>query len=86
VMSSDFPTRRSSFALFFILFFFRFPNNKELFCAVLGNGSQLLGVCGGVLVLACLGVYSQYNRGALFVAALLIFALTSGINGYVAGV
>jgi hypothetical protein len=52
----------------------------------LGNGSQLLGVCGGVLVLACLGVYSQYNRGALFVAALLIFALTSGINGYVAGI
>jgi len=64
---------------------FRFPNNKELFCAILGNGSQLVGVCVGVLVLACLGVYSQYNRGALFVAALLIFALTSGINGYVTG-
>jgi hypothetical protein len=37
----------------------RFPNNKELFCAILGNGSQLVGVCVGVLVLACLGVYSQ---------------------------
>ena len=30
-------------------------------------------------------VVEQYNRGALFVAALLIFALTSGINGYVTG-
>ena len=28
--------------------------------------------------LACLGIYSHYNRGALLVAALLIFALTSG--------
>lgn len=30
-------------------------------------------------------MYSHYNRGALFVAALLIFAFTSGINGYVCG-
>ena len=32
----------------------------------------------GILALACLGVYSKYNRGALLVAALLLFALTSG--------
>jgi hypothetical protein len=30
-------------------------------------------------------VYSQYNRGAMWVAALIIFALTSCVNGYVAG-
>mmetsp|Transcript_10305 Transcript_10305/g.24091 ORF Transcript_10305/g.24091 Transcript_10305/m.24091 type:complete len:597 (+) Transcript_10305:111-1901(+) len=64
---------------------FRFPAHKELFCAVLGNGVQLLCMTIGVLALACLGIYSHYNRGALLVAALLIFALTSGINGYVAG-
>jgi len=64
---------------------FRVPNNKELFCAILGNGVQLLSIAVGVLFLACLGLYSHYNRGALFVAALLIFALTSGINGYVTG-
>ena len=64
---------------------FRFPQHKELFAAVLGNGAQLLCMCLGVLFLACLGPYTRYNRGALLVAALLIFALTSGINGYVAG-
>lgn len=63
---------------------FRFPEHKELMCAVLGNGTQLLCMCFGVLFLACLGPYTRYNRGALLVAALLIFALTSGINGYVA--
>ncbi len=47
--------------------------------------AQLLCLCIGVLLLACLGVYSQYNRGALWVAALIIFALTSCVNGYVAG-
>uniref|UniRef100_A0A7S0N4S3 Transmembrane 9 superfamily member n=1 Tax=Cryptomonas curvata TaxID=233186 RepID=A0A7S0N4S3_9CRYP len=64
---------------------FRYPNNKEVFCAILGNGAQLLCLCIGLLFLACLGVYSHYNRGAMFVAALLIFALTSGVNGYVTG-
>mmetsp|Transcript_19511 Transcript_19511/g.54326 ORF Transcript_19511/g.54326 Transcript_19511/m.54326 type:complete len:583 (-) Transcript_19511:43-1791(-) len=64
---------------------FRYPQNKEVFCAILGNGVQLLCMCVGILFLACLGVYSHYNRGALFVAALLIFALTSGVNGYVSG-
>jgi len=64
---------------------FRYPANRELFSAILGNGVQLLCLVIGVLFLACLGVYSHYNRGALFVAALLIFAFTSGINGYVSG-
>jgi hypothetical protein len=50
----------------------------QVFCAVLGNGVQLLCLVVGILFLACLGVYSHYNRGALFVAALLIFAFTSG--------
>ena len=27
---------------------------------------------------------NRYNRGALLVASLLIFAFTSGVNGYVA--
>lgn len=48
------------------------------------NGTQLLCMCFGVLFLACLGPYTRYNRGALLVAALLIFAFTSGVNGYVA--
>jgi len=62
---------------------FRCPAHRELLCAILGNGSQLLAMCFGVLFLACLGPYTRYNRGALLVAALFIFAFTSGINGYV---
>jgi len=61
------------------------PCEQEIFCAILGNGAQILCIAVGVLFLACLGVYSHYNRGALFVAALLIFALTSGVNGYMTG-
>ena len=38
-----------------------------------------------VFLIVAFLVVEQYNRGALFVAALLIFALTSGINGYVTG-
>jgi len=34
---------------------FRLPENKELLCAVLGNGTQLMCMCLGVLFLACLG-------------------------------
>ena len=57
---------------------FRCPAHRELLCAILGNGSQLLAMCFGVLFLACLGPYTRYNRGALLVAALFIFAFTSG--------
>lgn len=34
---------------------FRYPANKELFCAILGNGVQLLCLVAGILFLACLG-------------------------------
>jgi transmembrane 9 superfamily member 1 len=50
---------------------FRPPQHPELLCAVLGNGAQLLCIVLGVLLLALLGVYSHYNRGALLVAALV---------------
>ena len=50
---------------------FRPPPHPELLCAVLGNGMQLLCIVIGVLLLALLGVYSHYNRGALLVASLV---------------
>jgi len=41
--------------------------------------------CVFVCLCACVRrPYTRYNRGALLVAALLIFAFTSGVNGYVA--
>lgn len=35
-------------------------------------------------MLALVGVFYPYNRGALFTALVVIYALTSGIAGYIA--
>ena len=37
-----------------------------------------------IFLLALVGVFYPYNRGALFTALVVIYALTSGIAGYVA--
>ena len=37
-----------------------------------------------IFLLAIVGVFYPYNRGALFTALVVIYALTSGIAGYVA--
>lgn len=63
---------------------FRFPKNKSLFSAVLGSGTQLLALAIFIFILALVGVFYPYNRGALFTALVVVYALTSGIAGYVA--
>ncbi|KAF3793802.1 Transmembrane 9 superfamily member 3 [Nymphaea thermarum] len=63
---------------------FRYPKYKSLFAAVLGSGTQLLILTIFVFILALVGVFYPYNRGALFTALVLIYAFTSGIAGYVA--
>jgi hypothetical protein len=37
-----------------------------------------------IFLLAIVGVFYPYNRGALFTALVVIYALTSGIAGYTA--
>lgn len=37
-----------------------------------------------IFLLALVGVFYPYNRGALFTALVVIYALTSGIAGYIA--
>lgn len=61
---------------------FRYPPYKSLFCAVLGSGTQLLALALSIFVLALVGVFYPYNRGALYSALVIIYALTSGIAGY----
>ncbi|KAK9120470.1 hypothetical protein Syun_018087 [Stephania yunnanensis] len=61
---------------------FRFPKHKALFCAILGSGSQLLVLAMFIFLLALVGTFYPYNRGALFSALVIIYALTSGIAGY----
>ncbi|EPS59962.1 hypothetical protein M569_14842, partial [Genlisea aurea] len=63
---------------------FRFPKHKSLFAASLGCGTQLFTLATFIFLLALVGVFYPYNRGALFTALLVIYALTSGIAGYTA--
>nr|CAD1832817.1 unnamed protein product [Ananas comosus var. bracteatus] len=61
---------------------FRFPNNKSLIAACLGSGTQLFALAIFIFILSLVGVFYPYNRGALFTALVVIYALTSGIAGY----
>ncbi|KVH92148.1 Nonaspanin (TM9SF) [Cynara cardunculus var. scolymus] len=63
---------------------FRYPKFKSLFAAALGSGSQLFALTIFIFILALVGVFYPYNRGALFTALVVIYALTSGIAGYTA--
>ncbi|XP_027078125.2 transmembrane 9 superfamily member 3-like [Coffea eugenioides] len=63
---------------------FRYPKYKSLFAAALGCGSQLFILVVFIFILAIVGVFYPYNRGALFTALVVIYALTSGIAGYTA--
>ncbi|CAI5950181.1 unnamed protein product [Closterium sp. NIES-65] len=61
---------------------FRFPKNKELFCAVLGSGTQLLFLVLLMFILTLVGVLYPYNHGASWTALVVIYAMTSAIAGY----
>jgi len=63
---------------------FRFPKNNSLISACLGSGTQLFTLTIFIFILALVGVFYPYNRGALFTALVVIYALTSGIAGYTA--
>ncbi|XP_030521759.1 transmembrane 9 superfamily member 2-like [Rhodamnia argentea] len=63
---------------------FRYPEYKSLFAAALGSGTQLFTLTVFIFILALVGVFYPYNRGALFTALVVIYALTSGIAGYTA--
>lgn len=62
---------------------FRFPRARSLFCAAVGSGTQLLVLSFCVLSLSLLGAFYPYNRGAMFTALIVFYALTSGVAGYV---
>ena len=58
---------------------FRFPRAKSLFCAVIGTGTQLFAMTLFVFMLALVGVFYPYNRGALLTSVIVLYALTSGV-------
>ncbi|CAH1431008.1 unnamed protein product [Lactuca virosa] len=63
---------------------FRYPKYKSLFATAFGSGTQLFALTLFIFILALVGVFYPYNRGALFTALVVIYALTSGIAGYTA--
>ncbi|KAG1653817.1 hypothetical protein FOA52_001020 [Chlamydomonas sp. UWO 241] len=64
---------------------FRFPRSTNLLSAMVGVGAQMLSVALLVFVMALVGMFYPYNRGALLSALVVIYALTASISGYVSG-
>lgn len=64
---------------------FRFPPHKNLFTAFVGLGAQLLSMTFAILCLALVGLFYPGNEGTIFTAGVVLYALTSGIGGFVAG-
>ncbi|WIA33519.1 hypothetical protein OEZ86_006644 [Tetradesmus obliquus] len=65
---------------------FRFPQNINLFAAMIGAGTQIFVVVLCVFLLSLVGTFYPYNRGAMLSACVVLYALTAGISGYVSGV
>ncbi|CAK8671341.1 transmembrane 9 superfamily member 1-like [Clavelina lepadiformis] len=62
---------------------FRFPKLKSLFCSIIGVGTQLLSIGTGIIVMALLGMFKAHRHGSINTAAILLYALTSCVAGYV---
>jgi hypothetical protein len=61
---------------------FRFPPQRNLFCAFVGTGTQLMTLAVAIFGLACMNLFYPYNRGGLYTALIVLYASTSGIAGY----
>lgn len=64
---------------------FRFPPHRNLFSAMMGVGTQMTVIAGLIFGLALLGRFYPYNRGGMLSAVVVLYALTSGIAGFVSG-
>jgi len=64
---------------------FRFPPHKNLFTSLIGLGTQCFSIMFGILILALFNMFYPNNDGAMFTSAIVLYALTSVIGGYVAG-
>ncbi|XP_063769723.1 transmembrane 9 superfamily member 1 [Pseudophryne corroboree] len=62
---------------------FRFPPYRSLLCAILGVGSQFLALGTGIIVMVLLGLFNVHRHGAINSAAILLYALTCCVSGYV---
>eukprot|EP00190_Bangiopsis_sp_CCMP1999_P000265 CAMPEP_0198730880 /NCGR_PEP_ID=MMETSP1475-20131203/26882_1 /TAXON_ID= ORGANISM="Unidentified sp., Strain CCMP1999" /NCGR_SAMPLE_ID=MMETSP1475 /ASSEMBLY_ACC=CAM_ASM_001111 /LENGTH=561 /DNA_ID=CAMNT_0044493751 /DNA_START=350 /DNA_END=2035 /DNA_ORIENTATION=+ len=61
---------------------FRFPKYKELFCAIVASGTQVLALAVLLLLISLTGAHYSRSRGSLNSVVLFSYALTSCIAGY----
>ncbi|XP_031570268.1 transmembrane 9 superfamily member 1-like [Actinia tenebrosa] len=62
---------------------FRFPPYKGTLCAILGVGCQFLTLCFGIIIMAMLGMFNVHRHGSMNTAAVLLYALTCCVSGFV---
>jgi len=62
---------------------FRLPPLFSFFCAYVGTGAQLFSLVFFMLVLAVMNMFYPGNRGAMYTAAIVLYALTAGTAGFV---
>ena len=62
---------------------FRLPPMLSVFCAYVGIGAQLFSLIVFLLVLAAMNTFYPGNRGAMYTAAIVLYALTAGTAGFV---
>ena len=62
---------------------FRFPPYVGLLAACVGNGVQLFVLCFCLLSVSLLGTFGPHKRGAVVTALIILYALTSGVSGFV---
>ncbi|KAL3926084.1 MAG: hypothetical protein SGPRY_003469 [Prymnesium sp.] len=58
---------------------FRLPPSLSAFCAYVGTGAQLFSLIVFLLLLAVMNTFYPGNRGAMYTAAIVLYALTAGI-------
>eukprot|EP01113_Clastostelium_recurvatum_P047774 TRINITY_DN857_c0_g1_i1.p1 TRINITY_DN857_c0_g1~~TRINITY_DN857_c0_g1_i1.p1 ORF type:complete len:600 (+),score=185.13 TRINITY_DN857_c0_g1_i1:51-1850(+) len=63
---------------------FRFPPHKNLFSAFLGIGAQFFMVVLFILLFALQGMFYPGSGGNMYTAAIVLYALTASISGFVA--
>lgn len=63
---------------------FRFPSLKMLFCGAVGSGAQMLAVAVGLFGLSFTGTFHPENGGAVYVAAIVLYALAASVGGFYA--
>ena len=62
---------------------FRLPPATSVFCAFIGTGTQLFSLVIFLLLLAIMNMFYPGNRGAMYTAAIVLYAVTAGTAGFI---